>query len=262
MLRRGRREPAIGPPVLICGCGHSGTTLLLSILSAHSRLYCGPYESAFATKAPAEFDWFVRRFNRETRAAGKARWVEKTPRHIYRIRTVLDRFPEARIVVMLRDGRDVACSIRNRIGDFEKGVRRWLDDYAAAEPYFGHDAVHVLKYEDLVADREPRLAAVLDALDESFEPALLEHHTGSFRYLGHVKKSQAFAQQLSNNPIERPLDVTGEKHRSYRSWQASQKVFDGRGRWRRDMTEHEKDVFKDLAGERLVEFGYAADDRW
>lgn len=62
-------EPPDTPPFFIVGCGRSGTTLLQSLLSAHSRIAVTPEthfmkraerEGARRRKAPADFDAFWR----------------------------------------------------------------------------------------------------------------------------------------------------------------------------------------------------------
>lgn len=261
--RAAGRAPAqaMGRPVFIVGCGHSGTTLMLSILSAHSRLHAIPYESSFIEREPAEADWFVRRFNRATSRAAKRRWVEKTPHHIHHIAALLDRFGDARVIVMMRDGRDVACSLRARSGDFAAGVHRWLDDNAAAARFAGDTRVLFVKYEDLVSDRERQLRRVCDFLGEPFEPQLLAHHTTPFRFYGRYEHSRRFAAQIDAMQ-DRPPSVAGSDHRLYRSWQARQPVFDGRERWVDDLSAAEKARFKELAGDALVRYGYESDDRW
>ena len=45
--------------------------------------------------------------------AGKPRWGEKTPRHVYRIPDILARYPEARVIAMIRDPRAIAASYRD-----------------------------------------------------------------------------------------------------------------------------------------------------
>lgn len=231
------------------------------MLSAHSRLFSVPYESSLMDRSPAEADWFVRQFNRGAAGAGKARWVEKTPRHIHSIDRILRRFGDAKIVVMLRDGRDVACSLRERTGDLDRAVRRWLDDNAAAEPYFDHPAVHVMKYEDLITDRERELRRLLAFLDEEYEPALLAHHELPFRFYGRFERSRELADVIENLD-EPPASVSGSDHRLHRSWQARQPVFDGRGRWRTALTAEERRRFVELAGDRLVAYGYTTDGDW
>jgi hypothetical protein len=39
-------------------------------------------------------------------------------------------------------------------------------------------------------------------------------------------------------------------------------LFDGRGRWRHELSDEEKARLKDLARNQLVEFGYVSDDNW
>lgn len=260
-LRFGVPEPAFGRPVFIVGCGHSGTTLLLSILSAHPAIFGVPYESSLADRSPAEVDWFVREFNRRTKRAGKERWVEKTPSHIHEIGWLLRRFPTCNVLVMVRDGRDVACSLRDRTGDFTSGVMRWLDDNMAAEPFLAEERVHRLPYERLVADRRAFLEETTEFLGERFEPPMLEHEKSSFRFYGRYQGAQTMAAEIDAMESP-PHSVSGRDHRLYRSWQARQPVFDGRGRWSTDLTDAERKSFKRLAGAKLVEYGYADSLDW
>lgn len=255
VLRGGNPEPTIGPPIFIVGCGHSGTTLLLSILSVHSRLHSLPYETSMAEVTDSELDWFVHRFNTEAAAAGKARWIEKTPRHIYRIGRLLDRFPDGKVLLMIRDGRDVASSLRARTGDLEGGAQRWLDDNSAAEPFHAHPRVTIIKYEDLVATRQETLQSVLGFLDEGFEPALMRHETGGFRFYGIYRYARQAAKDI-DELTEAPASVDGANHRLHRSWQARQAVFDGRGRWRDDLDPAEAARVEAIIGSKLNDYGY------
>jgi hypothetical protein len=70
------------------------------------------------------------------RRAGKARWGEKTPRHVFRIDEILARFPDAKVMYMLRDPRAVVASYRDwkyQGGyDFEndpEGREKYLKDH-------------------------------------------------------------------------------------------------------------------------------------
>ncbi len=55
--------------------------------------------------------WFMEQV---ARAQGKERWLEKTPGHIFEAKNLLDWFPDARFLHVIRDGRDVALSLRNK----------------------------------------------------------------------------------------------------------------------------------------------------
>jgi len=139
------------------------------------------------------------------------------------------------MIVLLRDGRDVACSLRRRTGDLEAGIERWVEDNAAAEPFFDHESVHVLTYEAPVAERRRALEGLTRFLEEPFEEQLLEHQNSSFRFYGRYQGAQRMAQQIEQRDAA-PETVTGQDHRLYRSWRVRQAVFDGRGRWEAELS--------------------------
>ena len=121
--------PGAGIAGLRCWCGYWGRIRGLCVI---------PFESQFALKWPEQCEasrGFIARCDLLTRGVGKARWVEKTPRHIYRVGEILRYFPEGKVVLMLRDGRDVACSIRDRYGSLEAGVSRWMEDNRAGQAF-------------------------------------------------------------------------------------------------------------------------------
>src|SRR5581483_2194076 len=134
---------------------------------------------------------------------GKPAWGEKTPRHAYRIADVLDVFPDARIVCLLRDPRAVVASYR----DWHRGAPRdWLDEENAAglaaerersrrsyhpllasllwrgvvraerdaERRFGRARVIVLRFEELAADPEACVRGLCERLGLEFEQQMLE----------------------------------------------------------------------------------------
>ena len=64
--------------------------------------------------------------------------------------------PEAQFILMLRDGRDVACSFKNRQveEEFSKIVERWIYDNLAGLQYWNDSRVKVVKYENLVVNQK------------------------------------------------------------------------------------------------------------
>jgi hypothetical protein len=237
-------------PIFIVGCGHSGTSLLLRILGSHSRIGAIPFESSFALKWPAPCEasrQFFARCDNFARRMGKERWVEKTPRHILRLKEILQNFPEGKVLLMLRDGRDVACSIQDRCGSLEVGIDRWVRDNQAGRSFWDHPNVHLVRYEKLVADFENTLRTIFNFIGEEFEDSVRHYHETPKSY---------FAAD-----IERPSNAFGENHERYRNWQMNQPLFDGRGKWHR-LTEEEKRLIKEKAGNLLIQYGYAADLNW
>ncbi|HEV3270781.1 MAG TPA: sulfotransferase [Candidatus Methylacidiphilales bacterium] len=248
------RHKLENPPVFIVGCGHSGTSLLLAVLGSHSRICAIPEETRIAydyiANAPvvsAKAARLIRYFDLLAISENKSRWIEKTPKHIYSIPLLRKLFPGCKFMIILRDGRDVACSIEARYGSIEEGINRWIEDNRAGEPFWKDADVHVLKYEEIIGDFGETITKALHFMGEDFEEQLLRSHEKPKYY--YSKK------------IEKPPDASQAHHDQYRNWQINQKLFDGRGKWRR-LSDEKKAVIKKAAGDMLVEYGYAADGNW
>jgi hypothetical protein len=225
-----------GEPIFIVGCGHSGTSLLLVILGAHSKIFAVPHESRIAAHRRWRFLAAMRRFNRWAIAHGKTRWVEKTPKHILHIDNILKHRPNARIVLIVRDGRDVACSLQKRHGSLEFGIRQWVQRNTEGKKYWSHPNVHVLKYESLISAFEETMREVLAFIGEPYEPAIKEYYK-------------------CPQKIEKPASE-GKNDHSFENWKVNQPVFDTRGKWK-NLSKEDQALVQEIGGELLKELGYA-----
>jgi hypothetical protein len=242
------------PPIFIVGCGHSGTSILLAILGSHSKIYAVPQETYLAysleTRSAALKENArrkIRGFDRSAIAEKKMRWAEKTPSHIYSIKELFELCPGCKIILIIRDGRDVACSIQDRTSSLEEGINRWVKDNRAGQAFWNHPQVYTLNYEELIENFKPTITDVLGFLGENFEETMLHHHETPKLF---------YAKQ-----IEKPPNAFGENHVMYRNWQINQPLFDGRGKWKR-LSEDEKRLIKTTAGDMLIEYGYTEDMEW
>lgn len=210
-------QPAPFQPVFIVGCERSGTTLLAVLLGRHSQLAITP-ETHFCFKFArrrsshdAALDAFYRwqrtaalNLDRPTLAARfallaptpanlfqsaletfaahhhKPRVGEKTPFHLFHVPTLLSWYPQAKVVCIVRDGRDVVLSILRAPWTphqmIREHCRRWLQAVDFGEFLLRRYPQNVtsITYEDLVRNPQSTLADVDAFLDLPFEPTQLD----------------------------------------------------------------------------------------
>lgn len=230
------------PPVVVGGCGRSGTSVLLSVLSAHPAILAVPYAThAFARTmysddpdpdAPFEpwrLWWAITRTGVDDRAR---RWCEKTAKNVQNFGRLAAYFDgDVRLVHIVRDGRDVVTS-RHRVDRDGYWIEpeRWVDDVSAGLRHRDLDCVHTLRYEDLVGATRETLRRLGDFLGED-----LGELSGRWHRVASVREFGPF-----DRPVARPLDESGV------------------GRWRRP--EHagrvEQLMATPAAGELLEALGY------
>ncbi len=215
---------------------------MLAVLGAHPDIEPLARETQVATKPEKAYRAQLRWFDRCATARRARRWVEKTPLHIRRIGTIFERTPHAKVILMLRDGRDVAASIKERTGSADNGINRWVRDNEGARPFWSHPRVHLVRYEELVTDFHSTMEGVCAFLEVPYDQAMATFHTTPKKYYA--------------DTIERPPDSIGDEHHNQlRNWQINQPLFDGRGRWKKLDAEELASV-EHLGGALLRELGY------
>ncbi|MCF8345727.1 MAG: sulfotransferase [Bacteroidales bacterium] len=175
------------PPVYIGGCGRSGTTLLLSVLSAHKNIFAcqrelNPFANASlhndVVKAP-KFYRLYRTFITTKIGDAANRYCEKSPANIRHI-DLIDRFHQGRfrLIHLVRDGRDVILS-RHPRGKSAYWVtpERWINDVSAGLKYKEHPCVLTIRYEDLVTNFEATVAEICRFLEIPLSDEILHWHT-------------------------------------------------------------------------------------
>lgn len=123
-----------------------------------------------ATSLRAFFDAFFRHYLQHR---GKPRWVEKTGSNGYTLGHILQLYPLARVIHLVRDGRDVVCSLLKRDPRPYHAVSHWLYNVSAALAWRDHPAYLEVRYESLVASPEATLRDICQRLGVEFEPQML-----------------------------------------------------------------------------------------
>src|ERR1700745_3384959 len=106
------------------------------------------------------------------------RWVEKTPANRRFIPQILERFPQAKILLTLRDPRailaaQIALEKTRKTREFSiyYCVSHWLQAAGlAVRAQAGEIPALVTRYEDLVSDPGPVMDRVCRFLEVTFEP--------------------------------------------------------------------------------------------
>lgn len=267
-------------PIIIGGCARSGTTLMRVILDSHSNIFCGPESNIFlplrirTRKCIKNLSWkfdvsvreirnllddsrcsseFIEKFFiRVSNLRGKKRWGDKSPKNVLRLNDIFKHFPRAKFIHMIRDGRDVACSLRtfpkrkmvdgkiiplNTDRPIEDCIKRWVHDVNIGRKYRGDPRYIEVKYEDLIFITEKTLKELFMFLEETFEKKILRYYEvqDSTREITKFPQNIEAMQPMYNKSVSR---------------------------WRKELDDEEIRLFKKLGGSLLINLGYEDDDNW
>jgi sulfotransferase family protein len=169
-------------------------------------------------------------------AHGKDRWADKTPYYLEHLAELDAVWPDARFVVLVRDGRDVAVSLlRLPFGPnnvwaaarfWARGIRRGHD---AAERY--PDRTITVRYEDLCADPNAQADRLCRFLGLGFDESMLA-----------IEETDP-----AKLDADKAAWFTGLKQGINAS---------AVGRWRSELSPHDQALFSALAGPELEAAGY------
>jgi hypothetical protein len=196
----------------IVGCPRSGTTMVQQALNRHSRIAIPPETKFFFSfyghshkqqlrhlerldadlqislprpampirspdEARAFYEDMARRYVARLGKNDVDYFGEKTPEHTGHLPMIRQVFPEAKILVLYRDGRDVASSLHKMpwaSSDLYVNFMIWLYyhqivQHARASEWPG---MYFARYEDIVADPAAAFGDILSFLELPYEPAV------------------------------------------------------------------------------------------
>ncbi|MCC9601455.1 sulfotransferase [Stieleria sp. JC731] len=188
-------------PFFVLGTQRSGTTLLYKILSASGEVFCwnemfSVHEALFGSQqggvdafarqlskrlrfadvqaGESRTDVFRRSMVRAAGDAGFSRWCLKDPRITYYLPQYAEAFPDAKFVVIVRDGRAVCRSYLDTstfaVGRPSNAVAagiKWRDEVKRQQQFLGQypDRTLVVRYEDLITGFEAEVRRLADFLE-------------------------------------------------------------------------------------------------
>jgi hypothetical protein len=266
-------------PIFIIGAPRSGTTLLRNLLYSHPNLFfrgethfIPDYYRAFGDpQSPAQarrlarrivnLDWMRRweepfdvdalarqpsyagmidcLFRQVAQKEGAGRWGDKTPQNVLHVSTLLEIFPKAQFIHIVRDGRDAALSLKKAhfgpttlygaILYWQRMVRAGIQ----AAKVVPRDQFLGVKYEDLLDHPREELEKICTFLYESFVDAMLSPTFISLRHRKIIFKE--FAPSHSDDKVI---------------------VNSNKEKWRSSLTREEQELCEHLTGKELHYFNY------
>ena len=259
-------------PIIIGGCPRSGTTLVRAMIGKHPEI-ASPEPEYNILMWINQGDVLANVFNFSKKEIDDLRNKDhivfaenilkhymkkqskkmiaiKHPYHILIIDELFHYFPNMKFIHMIRDGRDTSCSLRthpkrkivngeiiptNTINPFNWCIRKWVTCIYKGMKWINKGNYIEIKYEDLINEPLETMKTILGFLNLPMIPKekLLEFY-----------KSEKDEKHLQNIEVGQPL-----YNKSI-------------SRWKKDMNNEEKKLFKKIAGELLIELGYEKDNNW
>jgi hypothetical protein len=296
----------------ILGHARSGTTLLMRLLRLHPEVHCD-YQAHFFTRPPllkslvdtpeAE-EWLRRKSNRWNRGQdlspivmraaaefvmerdaarlGKRIVGDKSPSstiHGQAVRDLYDVFPDARVVYIVRDGRDVLISerFRNFVEEskfLQRRDQRILESLRAEPQSFGAEKRSIFSESALVrmtsgwaenlgeVDAEARRLCGRRYLALRYED-LLDYPDRELQRVWRFLRAKSIAGSLSRK-IEAELKSNpDEEWQSRRGGRLAKFLTKGKaGNWRSLLTPRDREIFKKIAGNALIAWKYEKGFDW
>jgi hypothetical protein len=178
-------------------------------------------------------DWLVEAYARQRGMTGDI-WVDHTPENVNYATALLELFPRAKIVHIVRDGRAVANSILpldwgpNTIVEAAPWWQANVREGLALEGLLPPEQIVRIVYEDLVRAPEETVRRLCLELDLAYEPRMLR--ADGFQPPGYTASQH---------------ELIGRRPDPERAT-----------RWKKTLTARQVEMFEGLAGDLLAQLGY------
>jgi hypothetical protein len=295
----------------IFGHARSGTTLLMRLVRLHPEVHCN-YQAHFFTRQPllkslvntpeAE-EWLTRKSNRwnqgrdlsplilraaadfimERDAAKEGKRIvgDKSPSstiHGQAVRDLHAVYPDAKLIYIVRDGRDVLISerFRNLVEEskFLKAEDRRIVEELRKDKTPFMNGTRSIFTENVIRRVASGWVKNLQETEEEGRKLfserycslryedLLAHPFDEMQRLWHFLGVQA-EQSLEKVIVDEMSSNPDEEWQAKRNEDIASFLPKGQaGNWQRLFTPRDKAIFKEVAGEMLVKWKYEADNQW
>ena len=177
-------------------------------------------------------------FHLYAKRRGKSRWGDKTPSHISYIKEILELFPQALFIHLVRDGRDVAHSLRHTwiiphdIYSLANFWRNRILDFNNQKHLIFPDNLIEIRYEDLVINPQDTMSRI-------------------FLFLG--EKSIPIDIQIPDTPHKKGFNLSPTSMHAMLNEPISNRKI---GVFRNCFTQRQIEIIESLIGKELSIYGY------
>lgn len=174
---------------------------------------------------------------------GSERWGDKSPIYSDYVDLLVEIYPKAQFIHIIRDGRDVALSMLN---SYQSPRFFYVDLYYAAKEWkqrvnnarrsgqrLAKGNYYELHYENLTANPIEEIEMICDYLEEELEPGMAEPHSTA---------NSSHHSKGIHSGTRKPLNTESV------------------GKWKSRMPEQDQRLFQSVAGDLLIELGYEVPD--
>lgn len=173
--------------------------------------------------------------------SGKEQLGEQTPDHTPYLESINNLFPNAKIIHLIRDGRDCSLSQIKRRKDYNifKSAKLW-NAYNELLLKFGQNNKErylCIKYEELIANPERTIKSICSFLNEPYISSMLDYQKGGFA-ISNVNMTEDHSNLVKNV------------------------MKNNCNKWVTGFSSNELKIFESIAGKTLQKFGYTTSNNF
>lgn len=207
--------------------------LQISKKNLHSNIYSTDINNINEIVAVANITY--------SKEQGKSRWGDKTPDYVLNLIAIKEVFPNAYIVHLVRDGRDVALSYMTNIDNellpgpetIIQAAKYWKIRVSAGKKLgkeLFNDRYIEIRYEDLLNCPEDLLKSLCGKLNIEFDPNMLNYQQSA--------KKIYFDELTHHRNLQKEI------------------LSDNTKKWKTKMSNSDKYIFHKISGNLLIDLGY------
>jgi hypothetical protein len=144
---------------------------------------------------------------------GKSRWGEKSPGHEYHIPTLLDWYPDAKILFMVRDPRAVYASML-RVPWGKKDICWQMDIWKTSIDCLDNSRkdprVTAVRYEDLVQETRKELTRLCEFIGEPFNEDMIYNRSEASSPISKAI-GEGWTREYLKSTLEKPISTASMK---------------------------------------------------